>query len=366
MANTQAGKADTEPEESLPEDPSCYQTEDAKAAAYSRRREQVRRAQRKHRQKKDNYIRVLEDELHKLYKMSTMSSQIQELVEENNILRAIIIRHKIPIPQEISHRQGRWAEVVVVGNDNPDQHLEVKIGNSKDAPLTTSFQRATTSLNCDESSISDTGRAPSMLSSPDASSGWSYGYSQSSVDEAVGTVYTGTAVTTPSASDIRSNPHSLSSYDLVQVGINFVLALEQPCLNHTRRPQIDEPSGHAMSMQGVLLADAPSTLAHNDGWKVPVSQFRKLFELAGCLGLDGYITPVQAWNRITSRPDLSSITLEHLVSLKEAMACYVKCFGFGAIIEEEIFEHLLNQTLSSPPSSGLLESSRPPAIYGSC
>lgn len=82
-----------------------------------------------------------------------------------------------------------------------------------------------------------------------------------------------------------------------------------------------------MSMQGILLADAPSALAHNDGWKVPVSQFRKLFELAGCLGLDGYITPVQAWNRITSRPDLSSITFEHLVSLKEAMERHIKCFG---------------------------------------
>jgi hypothetical protein len=80
-------------------------------------------------------------------------------------------------------------------------------------------------------------------------------------------------------------------------------------------------------MQGILLANAPLTLEHNDMWKVPASTLEKLFELAGSLGLDGYITPVQAWNQITSHHEFSLFTLRHLEALKKEMKYHIKCYG---------------------------------------
>lgn len=89
-----------------------------------------------------------------------------------------------------------------------------------------------------------------------------------------------------------------------------------------------------MSMQGVLLAGAPSELPDQTSWEVPAQQLDKLFELSGCLGLDGYITPIQAWNRIMREfqvgdrdIDVSTFPVERLEVLRSAMVPHIKCYG---------------------------------------
>lgn len=80
-------------------------------------------------------------------------------------------------------------------------------------------------------------------------------------------------------------------------------------------------------MQGILLSGAPQDLHDQSTWEVSARQLQKLFELSGCLGLDGYITPVQAWNRIISRLDLEQILSSGLESLRSAMIPHIKCYG---------------------------------------
>lgn len=80
-------------------------------------------------------------------------------------------------------------------------------------------------------------------------------------------------------------------------------------------------------MQGILLSGAPQDLHDRSVWEVPARQLEKLFELSGCLGLDGYITPVQAWNRIISRLDPSQILDPRVEELRSAMIPHVKCYG---------------------------------------
>lgn len=85
-----------------------------------------------------------------------------------------------------------------------------------------------------------------------------------------------------------------------------------------------------MSMQGMLLAGAPLELQDQTVWEVPSQQLDKLFELSGHLGLDGYITPVQAWNRISRHFDIVSLSrekLEKLEMLRSAMIPHIKCYG---------------------------------------
>ncbi|KAJ5963464.1 uncharacterized protein N7479_003340 [Penicillium vulpinum] len=105
------------------------------------------------------------------------------------------------------------------------------------------------------------------------------------------------------------------------------------------------PSGHAMSMQGTLLQPAPPTLDSDSRWQVSADVFQKLFEMADRLDLNGYITPVQAWNRIRDHEKFPRLSREKLKTLENAMRPNIRCQGFAAIMEEPIFEILLNKAL---------------------
>jgi hypothetical protein len=100
--------------------------------------------------------------------------------------------------------------------------------------------------------------------------------------------------------------------------------LERPCLSHISSPQ---PSGHAVSMQGTLLQLAPPTLDSDSRWQVSAEVFQKLFEMADKLDLNGYITPVQAWNRIRDHENFPRLTRETLKTLQNAMRPHIKCQG---------------------------------------
>lgn len=80
-------------------------------------------------------------------------------------------------------------------------------------------------------------------------------------------------------------------------------------------------------MQGTLLQYAPPTLATDTQWEVSAEVFQKLFEMADRLDLDGYITPVQAWNRIRDHENFSQLTREKLKILENNMRPNIKCQG---------------------------------------
>ncbi|KAJ5168832.1 uncharacterized protein N7482_004426 [Penicillium canariense] len=299
----------------------------AAQASYDRRREQVRQAQkwvkvtevarivlnhfRRHRERKENRCRMLEDELHRLYDLFTTDDELQNLHFENEILREIMARHSIPIPPGIPLQEPSLAEVTFISNGGHHQCLQVKLPDyaqwpSQPIPPNDNFPGLDTHAIVDSSSLPSQSTAPQKQSL-----------------------------------EMRDQTNYPKGVNLAQIGVDFVLSLERPCLSHTRAPDTEEPSGHAMSMQGILLSGAPQDLHDHTVWEVPARQLEKLFELSGCLGLDGYITPVQAWNRIISRLDITRILDTRLETLRSAMIPYIKCYGFGALMEEEIFEELL-------------------------
>ncbi|CAI7564035.1 unnamed protein product [Penicillium glandicola] len=142
--------------------------------------------------------------------------------------------------------------------------------------------------------------------------------------------------------EIDKDDDELSEQEWFQIGVDFVLSLERPCLSHISSAH---PSGHALSMQGTLLQLAPPTLDGDSRWQVSAEVFQKLFEMADRLDLDGYITPVQAWNRIRDHENFPRLTRERLKTLESAMRPNIKCQGFAAIMEEAIFEILLSKAL---------------------
>ncbi|KAH8704077.1 hypothetical protein BGW36DRAFT_370541 [Talaromyces proteolyticus] len=275
-------------------------------AAYTRRREQIRRAQRynnnkpdppnnsihcilsdwdirKHRERKEVYMKSLEDRILDLHDDVALRQEFQDASIENSILKDILKTHNINIPTlSPASQQGNTAIMQLrfgqLGAGELQNALSLPLGTSGESPSET------------------LGKTPSAT-----------------------------------AGSPKVHPHGLDS---IQTGIDFVLQLEKPCLEHTMLPiQAGESHGHALTLQASLLCHAPHFGAESS-WAVPAVEFEKLFQLSKRLDLDGEITPVQAWNCIKSHDRFQNLTPASLGALRDSIATKISCFGFGAVIEE--------------------------------
>jgi len=86
-------------------------------------------------------------------------------------------------------------------------------------------------------------------------------------------------------------------------------------------------------------------------WSAPALEVEKLMALSKRLTLDGEITPVEAWRRITQHPGFQFLDKANIESLKEMMLPEIMCYGFGAVIDEEHFESILQQYFAQFTSS---------------
>ncbi|KAI9158085.1 Isoflavone reductase-like protein [Paramyrothecium foliicola] len=148
--------------------------------------------------------------------------------------------------------------------------------------------------------------------------------------------------------------------DEVIVGMEFVLTIEEPCLDHIHGDpdKPDEPNGHALTASAKLLcanscrparvpAQAPihshpippssNPLIQNP----PAEILERLLSLAPDLSSENEITPVQAWNSIRRQPQFGGLDIERLRVLGENLRTAVKCHGFGAVVQKSVFDRLI-------------------------
>jgi len=129
--------------------------------------------------------------------------------------------------------------------------------------------------------------------------------------------------------------------------------LERPCMDHIqflveRASDSEEDfSGHA------LMASCPPepfpennpdlpfghSLPHANGtaqktWDLSKSDLANLLDLSKRLNLDGEITPVMAWGMILGHPRFSELTAEDFEKICDDLKPKVRCYGFGAVLEE--------------------------------
>lgn len=129
----------------------------------------------------------------------------------------------------------------------------------------------------------------------------------------------------------RQGVAQASILDNPQIGIDFVLSLEQPCLGHTRSEggiSSEVPSGHALTAQAPLLTAAPPTVTTSSSWQIPAIEIDRLLDLSSQLNLLGEVTPVQAWARLRSHPGFQKMDRGSLESLKQALMAEVHCYGY--------------------------------------
>ncbi|KAM4059385.1 bZIP transcription factor [Hirsutella rhossiliensis] len=293
--------------------------------ALTRRQELNRQAQRTHRERKEHYIKALEDEVLRLKELySTISQDKNKLAEENKQLREALAQHGIP------YLGGGQDDL----SSNPSySHLSgTSPGNSYATASHTTFSPST---------------APSVVSS---------GYA---------------STLQPMTGDqMRGMAHSSNGkgVDIDQAGIDFVLALEKPCMQHM--PFLLEsaadadggPCGHALMAScpsapfANLTTDTPfgNTYTHDQGdgarpgqgtWELSKAGLAALLDLSKKLDLDGEITPVMAWGMVLGNPRFAELRPEDLHKLAEDLGRKVRCYGFGAVLEEfelrDAFESIL-------------------------
>jgi hypothetical protein len=96
------------------------------------------------------------------------------------------------------------------------------------------------------------------------------------------------------------------------------------------RQHLANPSavnGHALTATGCLIEQGPQYTTPPASWTTSHAEIERLFQLASNLGLEGEITPVEAWNRIWQHPLASRLSSRGLKAMEDKLKDMVCCYG---------------------------------------
>lgn len=120
--------------------------------------------------------------------------------------------------------------------------------------------------------------------------------------------------------------------DTPEVAIEFVLALEHPCMSHLPHPTTkssDDPSNHMLLASTPLVSTAPQPPQPNTSWNWTANGtiIKELLNLSSSINLQGEITPVEAWHRLRQHPEFWRLDRRGIDHLKNELSSQVKCCG---------------------------------------
>ncbi|KAG9694880.1 hypothetical protein KCU95_g6515, partial [Aureobasidium melanogenum] len=283
--------------------------------ALTRRQELNRQAQRTHRERKEMYIKALEHEVLRLKELYGSSvSDRDAVVNENKRLKELLLAHGIPLDslQSLPAMRG----------------MPAFYNGSSSGSISGSYRQDS----------STAGFSPPPLRSHDSQ---------------------------PMASASQLPAQHLD-YD--QIGIDFVLTLERPCMDHMQylvvrshnpegqpihhpmeRPddaEYEHMCGHALMATCPPASHIMNKPGDPYGHRMPdlkAPDLMKLLDLSAQLPLEGELTPVMAWMLLLQDSRVPQMTAQDFELVKADLAGKVRCYGFGAVLEEfEVRDALSN------------------------
>ncbi|KAF2277491.1 uncharacterized protein EI97DRAFT_374899 [Westerdykella ornata] len=282
--------------------------------ALTRRQELNRQAQRTHRERKEMYIKALEQEVLRLKEIFTNTSRERDsFSEENRRLRDVLLAHGISY------------DLASPSNHNGLSHVSSSYGGgSSRGSVSNGYGPGSNSTGYTSPPSQPRGSISGHAAHPSLSTPLPQQQQPQPQPQ-------------PHLQQQQPNP----GLDYDQLGIDFVLTLEQPCKDHVQflMEQRHLICGHA------LMATCPPqshVLAHPDvpyPHRMPdisVPDLMKLLNLSSQLPLEGELTPVQAWAMILRDPRVRECGLgtAEVEMLKGELVGKVRCYGFGAVLEE--------------------------------
>ncbi|ORY05677.1 hypothetical protein BCR34DRAFT_43418 [Clohesyomyces aquaticus] len=268
--------------------------------ALTRRQELNRQAQRTHRERKEMYIKALEQEVLRLKEtFATTTRERDTFAEENRRLKELLMAHGISFD-----------------NSSPSNVGLHHMGSS------TYGGSSTGSVSGYGPGSNSTGYTspPSM---------------PSQLPQSIPSGGPGVP-----AQQAQHNNGGLN-YD--QIGVDFVLTLERPCMDHMQFLMI-RANDNEMDVCGhALMATCPpeSHVLNSPDEQYPhqmpdiaMPDLLKLLDLSNRLPLDGEITPIMAWAMILRDERFGELAKGDLEGVKNDLLAKVRCYGFGAVLEE--------------------------------
>ncbi|KAB5581064.1 BZIP-type transcription factor, partial [Coniochaeta sp. 2T2.1] len=299
--------------------------------ALTRRQELNRQAQRTHRERKELYIKALEDEVLRLKEIySNISQDKERLAEENRQLKALLSQNGMSAPLGSGSLLDESMSNPSIGYTSS--------GSMSGAAAPSSYTSAFTPP--------PGGGQQARGMSPHQHGGHHHHHhsGQGSGSGAAG------------GGQQQQGRNPLVDYD--QAGIDFVLTLEKPCMDHMPwllERGIDaggaEPCGHALMAScppepfPELTPDIPFGYSNvsvssntNQGgggvgqsgqrtWELSKGDLATLLDLSKRLNLDGEITPVMAWGMVLAHPRLGELSAEDFGRITEELGGKVRCYG---------------------------------------
>ena len=118
--------------------------------------------------------------------------------------------------------------------------------------------------------------------------------------------------------------------DTIETAIDFILALEHPCVPHIpyHDPPSADPANHMMMASTPLMARSPDPPQFNSSWTTSGAIIKELLNLSSSINLEGEITPVEAWHRLRDHPDFWKLDRDQIEQLKRELSTEVRCCGY--------------------------------------
>ncbi|KAL1649712.1 hypothetical protein SLS61_006368 [Didymella pomorum] len=259
--------------------PALSKDVDKSSAAYLKRREQVRRAQRTHRKRKETYIHALESEV------LALRTKARSVEEQNNELSRQL---------EVLKRRvgGQSAGSEVLG-------AEWGTGGNVDREDTGSLSVVSFKAQCLSTSLDMPGQACGVLTGKSGTRPWSI-----------------------------SERHA-------DMAMEFVLTLEKPCIMWAQSAVFDPLNTYPSNPPP---GDSESALYHSfveDKLVKPescvpedvASSLDNLLSLSSAFDLEHEVTPIQAWQHLCGFFELGAVDMNGFRKLADMLLEHVKCYG---------------------------------------
>ncbi|KAF7897968.1 uncharacterized protein EAF01_008934 [Botrytis porri] len=357
------------------------------------RRAQVRRAQIEHRQRKQNYVKHLEEDAIRLRGMiATTKDESSALVKENKAIESTLLASGIknlsslksqdpgspankPINMPLQQgydslrglttpdsTQGTKPTIRTVDYESENSRLSCYISDvlTQDSdPLTNYFSDnhdvpypSTSSSSHINIRFDEFLNASCLhLSASSDSSAKKHGAIDLSKP----------LPPLPGQVSIPANVVWKPSPDMSLIAINFILALEHPCRTHFHHfPETPlpfdpagDPSGHELMASTHIFAQAPpkafSGSTSDISWSSSSVSLAQLYAMSQSLPVSDFeITPVQAWFMIAEKyhNDIEKVVgPRNMNSLKRGLGGLSRCYQFGAVMDVGSFWEVVDDVM---------------------
>ncbi|KAF8467716.1 hypothetical protein BDZ91DRAFT_793392 [Kalaharituber pfeilii] len=274
--------------------------------------ERNRKAQRSHRERKERYIKNLEQEVLRLREIFTiltkektvLAQEKSALMQENQELRALLQHHGISYPYP-AHEQSTSAPMLDLS------HTGAAGKSAAQFPIIQHSQPA---------------QIPAI----------------------------------PPLDPPLEEIQKFTAENYSKIAIDFVLALERTCLSHMHEVCTNAATDPKFIQGHVLMLSCPPESHSLRNPDIPwgsktvdlepdaVTQLFNMQVLDAerqkyLDNLDGELTPMAAWTKITTHPRFRELTVEDFATLANELSTKVNCHGFGAVIEETDMDDALER-----------------------